>query len=102
MLLRRLPESMINMPNKEYWLAPSRKEETLAFNQTILIAVGGATCWLFIALFELTSLVAIEQRVGISPEFWWVMGIYLAFVFGLVGFTFYKMRIPDTDQMAIQ
>jgi hypothetical protein len=28
-LLRRLPVSMINLPNKEYWLAPARAQESL-------------------------------------------------------------------------
>jgi uncharacterized membrane protein len=27
-LLRRLPDSLINMPNKDYWLAPERRERT--------------------------------------------------------------------------
>ena len=30
-LIGVLPISMVNVPNKEYWLAPERREETLAF-----------------------------------------------------------------------
>ena len=30
-MLRRMPASMINLPNKRYWLAPERKDESLAF-----------------------------------------------------------------------
>jgi uncharacterized membrane protein len=28
-MLRRVPASLINLPNKDYWLAPERKEESL-------------------------------------------------------------------------
>ena len=30
-LIAALPISMLNVPNKEYWLAPGRRDETLAF-----------------------------------------------------------------------
>jgi len=29
-LLRRVPSSLINLPNREYWLVPERKEQALA------------------------------------------------------------------------
>jgi hypothetical protein len=30
-LIRRLPARWLNLPNREYWLAPERREATLAF-----------------------------------------------------------------------
>jgi uncharacterized membrane protein len=30
-VISRMPVAMINLPNKEYWLAPEHREETLAF-----------------------------------------------------------------------
>jgi uncharacterized membrane protein len=33
-LIGALPISLVNVPNKEYWLAPERREETLAFFRT--------------------------------------------------------------------
>lgn len=40
-LLRFVPPSMVNLPNRDYWLAPERKEETYAFlrNHGIYLAV---------------------------------------------------------------
>ena len=29
LFLRRLPDSLINLPNKDYWLAPARRQETM-------------------------------------------------------------------------
>jgi uncharacterized membrane protein len=33
-LIGALPLSLVNVPNKEYWLAPERREETVAFFKT--------------------------------------------------------------------
>jgi uncharacterized membrane protein len=33
-LIGELPMSLVNLPNKEYWLAPERRDETLAFFKT--------------------------------------------------------------------
>jgi len=30
-MLRRVPVSLINLPNKEYWLAPERRDESMRF-----------------------------------------------------------------------
>lgn len=40
MLLRKAPNSWINMPNKHYWLAPERRERTLAQLQPHLDWMG--------------------------------------------------------------
>src|SRR3954471_4379187 len=42
-LLRRVPVSMINLPNKRYWLAPERKQESLAFPQRGTEGIGVLT-----------------------------------------------------------
>jgi hypothetical protein len=31
LLIRSLPMSMLNVPNKEFWMSPERREQTLAF-----------------------------------------------------------------------
>jgi uncharacterized membrane protein len=41
-LIAALPISMLNVPNKEYWLAPGRRYETLAFFKTQFAWFGSA------------------------------------------------------------
>lgn len=41
-LISKLPTPMINLPNKEYWLAPERRQETLAFLNGYLAWFGCA------------------------------------------------------------
>lgn len=94
--LGRLPNELINMPQKDYWLDPSRRAATLMFLKGILIWNGIAAGWLMIAIFQLTALVATKALDSVSPAVWMVMAVYLLFVFGsclYLGVRFY--RIPD-------
>ena len=76
-LVKRLPDSVLNIPNKEYWLDPQRRAETLSVNVDVLSTIGLMTSWLLIAIFHLTVLVAIKLRETINPDFYWILGVYL-------------------------
>lgn len=75
--MKKIPNSMINLPNREYWLAPERRDKTLRTSSHFLIATGWISGWLMIGMFHLTAEVAIGIRRSINPEFYWVLGIYL-------------------------
>jgi len=55
-LLKSTPASLINLPNKSYWLAPERREETMDRLASSLEVFACATVLLLIVVFELTSL----------------------------------------------
>ena len=55
-LLKFTPASLINLPNKSYWLAPERREETMDRLASSFEVFACATVLLLIAVFELTSL----------------------------------------------
>ncbi len=42
-LIRRLPLSLINVPHREYWLSPERREATLATGTNQMLWFGAAT-----------------------------------------------------------
>ncbi len=93
--LKRIPDSMINVPNKEYWLAPERRDETLSANVGLLTAIGWMTSWLFIAIFQLSGQVAIEIRSTIAPEIYWLTGIYVVAVVVGVVWMLRRFRVPS-------
>lgn len=53
-LVGRLPDALINLPNKQYWLAPERRERTLAL-------FGGQMRWFGVA--TLAELIVVFQLV---------------------------------------
>jgi uncharacterized membrane protein len=55
-LLRATPVRMINLPNKNYWLAPERREATLDRLASYFDVFASATVLLLIVVFELASL----------------------------------------------
>lgn len=93
--MSKIPNSMLNVPNKEYWLAPERRESTLAQTGNLLTTIGWITSWLIIGIVQLTCLVAIGARETIYPEVYVLLAIFLTAVFGLVGWMFWSYRIPS-------
>ena len=92
--LKVIPNSFINLPNKDYWLASERRDSTLLFNSTYLVAIGWQTSWLLIFIFHLTCVVAVGDRATIMPEFNYVIVGYLAAIFGGVIYLYCKFRRP--------
>lgn len=93
-LLSKLPDSLINLPNKEYWLAPERRESTVAQTTNFLAAIGWITSWLMIGIIQLSALVAIGSRETINPESGVLIGVYVVAIFGMVAWLFWSYRIP--------
>lgn len=79
-LLPRIPESLVNLPHKAYWLAPERREETFR-------TISAWLLWLAVGtLMLLTHLLGVTMAENLTPEprlgsaVWWPLGLYLAFV----------------------
>jgi uncharacterized membrane protein len=52
LLLGRIPDALINLPHKEYWLAPARRSESIARVSSSLLGVGVATMVLLLVIFQ--------------------------------------------------
>ena len=52
-LLEMLPLSLINLPNKEYWFAPERRANTLAYFRAYLAWFGCALLAFLLVVYEL-------------------------------------------------
>jgi uncharacterized membrane protein len=79
-LLRYIPDDLINMPHKEYWLAPERREETLRTVGVYLLWIGVGTLMLISHLMGETFATNLEPEPHLRDTFWWALGLYLAFV----------------------
>jgi uncharacterized membrane protein len=94
-LLRSTPASLINLPNKRYWLAPERHEETMDRLASYFDVFSSATVLLLLAVFELASLASHGERLD-TNYFLPVLALYLLFS---VGWTVALIRtfanVPD-------
>ena len=79
--LKSLPRQRINLPNKEYWLAPEHAEETYSFFRTYMAWFGCAL--LFVLLFGTTQ--AVNANLPSIGHFNSKAMIYV--MVGFVGFT---------------
>lgn len=97
-LTRFLPNSMINMPNKEYWLGETRRETTLSEMEGFLVWIAVATQVFFLALSHLTFVANMEEK-GLSTI--WTSTLIVAYLFcvlGGCGYIFWKYRLPKNVQ----
>ena len=79
-LLRRLPVSMINIPNREYWLADQRRQETLRYNEGMMVLLAGMTSLFMICLFQMTFQTNLDRNADQNlnvPVFATLLAIYL-------------------------
>ncbi len=81
-LVRHTPDDLINLPNKEYWLAPERHDATIARINAQMASFGVATMALLLAIMHL----AIVANLGearppqLSQLFYPFFLVYIAYV----------------------
>ena len=79
-VFRRIPTKWFNLPNRDYWLAPERREETLEAISGQMEWFGAASLALY--LYVIQRVVETNLTSGPSLDsgsMFVVLGIYLAF-----------------------
>jgi hypothetical protein len=87
-LLRSVPTGLINLPNKDYWLAPERREETMDRLASYFDVFACATVVLLLVVFELTSLAS--HGGGLSENYF--LPALVAYVVFTAGWTVALIR----------
>ena len=80
-IISALPPQLINLPNKQYWLAPDRLAETQAFLNNYFAWFGCAVFLIIILTFDyaIKSNLDPQNRPDIS-RMWYILAGFLAFV----------------------
>jgi uncharacterized membrane protein len=92
--LEKLPVSLVNLPNKSYWLAPERREQAWAKVQVYLLAFGNAAVALMFFVFQLAMLANLSESRMLSPAIWVLLAAFVAFVGGCLFRLFRAFRLP--------
>jgi uncharacterized membrane protein len=87
-LLKSTPVSLINLPNKSYWLAPERREETMDRLASSFEVFACATVLLLLVVFELTSLAS--HGGGLATNYF--LPVLVAYVVFSAGWTVALIR----------
>jgi uncharacterized membrane protein len=79
-LFRKFPSKWFNLPNRDYWLAPERRDETIETISVQLEWYGAATLALYLLVIQMV--IETNQTSGRnldSRSMWMVLGLYLVF-----------------------
>ncbi len=92
--LLKLPDSMINLPHKSYWLAAGRRHETCAMIARYMTNAGNLTIALLLCIFQMTFAANREKESGL-PEYMWLPIAVFAVLMGVWCVRFIRaFRIP--------
>lgn len=77
-----LPDSLLNMPNRDYWLKGDRRRETLEYTEALLTLIAGLTAVLLLGTFQLVYQANMDgtQKLAIP----WAAGLLVAYLCSVV------------------
>ena len=74
--MSKIPVSLINLPNKDYWLSPERKQNTFDFMFWYMLCFGSATLLLMLDILYQSFQVHLGKAETL-PHFMLSLGLYL-------------------------
>lgn len=82
--LYRLPSSAFNLPNREYWLAPERRGETIGAIERQIEWFVALTMAYLAGMTQLTIEANLRTPPQMGGEFWVLFWAYLALLLGWI------------------
>jgi uncharacterized membrane protein len=88
-ITRNVPNAMINLPNRDYWLAPERRQQTCdtIFRYGIWLTI--LTTALFLAIHLSVVAANAAQPPNLSHSVWLILGAFFLF---MSAWTFFLIR----------
>lgn len=93
--LLKIPVALVNVPHRDYWLAPERRQASLAAVRAILLWIGNVTLAFLIATMHLTFRINLGLQVDLGPVFWWLLDGYLLVMLGMFVGLLKRFGRPD-------
>ena len=73
-----LPDSLLNMPHKDYWLHPDRRHETLEYTEALLTCIAGLTAVFLAGVFHLVYQANVDGTNRLNTK--WFLPLLLAYM----------------------
>lgn len=90
-----LPASLINLPHRDWWLAPARAAFTRQCLGNFVLALGTLLLAYLTALGDLTMRANLSPPPRLGKALWVVTGFFLAGTLGMVGWLYLRFRRPS-------
>ncbi len=74
----KFPNSMINLPNKNYWLSAERREESMNVFQQFIYWLGSLTLGFLTLISQEVFILNLQGRNKISSSIWIYLFVFLA------------------------
>jgi uncharacterized membrane protein len=100
-LVRWLPDSMINIPNREFWLHPDRRSTSLAWTNNMLAWIAVLSSLFMIIIGHLTFVANKNDTPLHTGAFLTSLAVYLATVFSIAGLALRRYRLPKSTAEGI-
>ena len=95
LLLPKMPTRMINLPYRDYWLGPERRQASLVYLTEWMQQMGCATLAFLIGLMHQVVCFNIEQQKTLTQGSWALLAAYLFFTFVWVVRLYVRFRKPQ-------
>jgi uncharacterized membrane protein len=94
LLLPILPFSLVNVPHKEYWMAPQRRAYTCELLRAFVLGFGVLNLALLLAITHFTMRANLGSAPHIGLGFWIALGCYFVLELGLVIWLLAAFKLP--------
>ena len=95
-LIPKFPKQLTNIPNRDYWLAPERREETVRYIDNVAPRLGIATMLLFIYVFQYAMEANLMPEPVLSGNVGWAIILFIIFI--VIWMFKFLRRFRKTDQ----
>jgi uncharacterized membrane protein len=80
-IIGKVPDTLVSMPNKDYWLAPERRTQTYDAISSLMLWFGCATIAFLLGAFQIAVHANLsEDRRMRNVVFWSLLAVYAIFV----------------------
>ncbi len=76
----KIPDSMINLPNRDYWLAPERRAQTGEMIESYMNAAGNAVIALLLCVFHLAFSANLDAGGRLPQSTWILLAAFMIFM----------------------
>ena len=94
----RLPDRFINLPHRDYWLAPSRRAESLAWVEGMMFWLGAALQLFLAFVFREVARANLSAKPELHLNLLWLQVSLFIMVAGLVVTLLFRFRRPPAGR----